>query len=137
MTAAVMPKPKPARFLTSPALISTCSHLPTSFQFFSFPSCLHCCCSLLLAAGAHLPLRGPNSGALLCSAVSEGDLALLRRMLHAGADPNIGDYDKRTALHVAAADCNLPVVSAWRRGLFRWVLRGLWVSSGLGDWTTA
>jgi hypothetical protein len=37
---------------------------------------------------------------------------LLRRMLHAGADPNMGDYDKRTALHIAAADCNLPVVSA-------------------------
>jgi hypothetical protein len=37
---------------------------------------------------------------------------LLRRMLHAGADPNIGDYDKRTALQIAAADCNLPVVSA-------------------------
>jgi ankyrin repeat protein len=56
-------------------------------------------------------MRGAQAAALLCSAVSVGDLALLRRLLHAGADPNTGDYDKRTALHIAAADCNLPVVS--------------------------
>jgi hypothetical protein len=75
------------------------------------PSCCCCLCSLLLTVGGHLPMRGAQSAALLCGAVSEGDLAQLRRLLHAGADPNLGDYDKRTALHIAAADCNLPVVS--------------------------
>jgi hypothetical protein len=94
-----------------------------------------------------LPLV-PEFLGFLCSAVSEGDLALLRRMLHAGADPNIGDYDKRTALHVAAADCNLPVVSARGRGLgpavvcvtgSECVLRGLWGQQGVGacDWASA
>ena len=69
-------------------------------------------------------------------------------MLHAGADPNIGDYDKRTALHIAAADCNLPVVSARGRGLgpavvcvtgSECVLRALWGQQGVGacDWASA
>jgi hypothetical protein len=47
----------------------------------------------------------------LCTAVFDGDMPLLRRLLHAGASPNVGDYDKRTALHIAAADGNLPAVS--------------------------
>jgi ankyrin repeat protein len=46
----------------------------------------------------------------LCTAVYDGDMPLLRRLLHAGANPNAGDYDKRTALHIAAADGNLPAV---------------------------
>jgi ankyrin repeat protein len=36
--------------------------------------------------------------------------ALCSRLLKAGADVNAYDYDHRTALHVAAADCNMPVV---------------------------
>ena len=47
---------------------------------------------------------------LLCAAVFEGDLKLLRRLLRAGADVNAGDYDQRTALHVAAAEGNLAAV---------------------------
>jgi hypothetical protein len=56
-----------------------------------------------------------RQAALLCSAVSEGDLQLLKRLLAAGANPNAGDYDKRRPLHIAAADGNLPAVR--RRGL--------------------
>jgi ankyrin repeat protein len=33
-----------------------------------------------------------------------------RRLLRCGADVNAGDYDARTALHVAAADGNLAAV---------------------------
>jgi ankyrin repeat protein len=54
-----------------------------------------------------------RQAALLCSAVSEGDLQLLKRLLAAGANPNAGDYDKRRPLHIAAADGNLPAVSRW------------------------
>ncbi len=47
----------------------------------------------------------------LCTAVFEGDLPLLRRLLRAGALPDECDYDKRTALHIAAAEGNLLAVS--------------------------
>jgi hypothetical protein len=50
----------------------------------------------------------------LCTAVYDGDMPLLRRLLRAGANPDAGDYDKRTPLHIAAAEGNLPAVSAAR-----------------------
>lgn len=46
----------------------------------------------------------------LCTAVFEGDLPLLRRLLSAGASADVCDYDKRTALHIAAAEGNLAAV---------------------------
>lgn len=72
-------------------------------------------CRLLLRAGARLQMSEVRQAALLCSAVSEGDLQLLRRLLAAGANPNAGDYDKRRPLHIAAADGNLPAVRAMER----------------------
>ena len=46
----------------------------------------------------------------LCRAVYDGDTRLLRRLLHAGVGSNCFDYDRRTALHVAAAEGNLAAV---------------------------
>ena len=46
----------------------------------------------------------------LCQCIFEGDMALMRRYIRAGVDINVGDYDQRTALHVAAAEANLPAV---------------------------
>lgn len=51
-----------------------------------------------------------EAASLLCTCVYSGDLPLLRRLLRAGVDPDCGDYDRRTALHVAAAESNLPAV---------------------------
>ncbi|CAL5221935.1 g4209 [Coccomyxa viridis] len=45
-------------------------------------------------------------GAQLCTCVFEGNLPLLRRLIRAGAAADAGDYDKRTALHIAAAEGN-------------------------------
>jgi hypothetical protein len=59
------------------------------------------------------------TAAQLCTAVFDGDMPLLRRLLHAGANANAGDYDKRTALHIAAADGNLPAVSCTHVPLLR------------------
>lgn len=47
----------------------------------------------------------------LCQCIFEGDMALMRRYIKAGVDIDIGDYDQRTALHVAAAEANLPAVT--------------------------
>lgn len=47
---------------------------------------------------------------LLCEAASRGDLERLERLLEAGIGANLGDYDGRTPLHLAAAAGNLRVV---------------------------
>lgn len=41
---------------------------------------------------------------LLCEAVFNGDLALLRRLLRAGAPAGAQDYDARSPLHIAACE---------------------------------
>ena len=48
----------------------------------------------------------------LCQCIFTGDMALMRRYIKAGVDINMGDYDQRTPLHIAAAEINLPAV--WR-----------------------
>ena len=64
----------------------------------------------LRKAKARLGCEGMKEGNMLCTVVHESDLKLLRRLLRAGANPNAGDYDGRTALHVAASEGNLPAV---------------------------
>ncbi len=51
--------------------------------------------------------------AQLCTCVFEGNLPLLRRLIRAGAAADAGDYDKRTALHIAAAEGNTAAVGPW------------------------
>jgi ankyrin repeat protein len=48
---------------------------------------------------------------LLCKATYEGKLDRLSNLLRAGCAADAHDYDGQTALHVAAADSNLPAVS--------------------------
>lgn len=59
---------------------------------------------LLRAHGAELKLNAHRQGMYLCQAASVGDLPLISRYLAAGVDPNTSDYDRRTALHIAAAE---------------------------------
>jgi len=47
---------------------------------------------------------------LLCYAASVGNLENIKSLLAVGANINIGDYDNRTALHVACGQDNLEVV---------------------------
>ena len=43
-------------------------------------------------------------------AAGEGNLTQVRRLIENGVDPNLGDYDRRTALHLAAAEGHDKVV---------------------------
>jgi ankyrin repeat protein len=65
----------------------------------------------LLEAGATLPLSKVELATKLCSLVMEGQEELLQLYISAGADLNVGDYDKRTPLHIAASEGNLAMVS--------------------------
>lgn len=46
----------------------------------------------------------------LCDAAYAGDVARLRTYVAEGLDPNQGDYDRRTALHLAASEGQLDAV---------------------------
>jgi len=47
---------------------------------------------------------------LLCAAASSGDLKGIQMILDSGGNPNSGDYDHRTPLHLASAEGHLEVV---------------------------
>lgn len=47
---------------------------------------------------------------LLLSSASKGDVAGVKQLLDEGASINSSDYDKRTALHLAASEGHVPVV---------------------------
>jgi 60kDa lysophospholipase len=46
----------------------------------------------------------------MCNAASLGDLSTLRRLIDVGVDPSLGDYDRRTPLHLAAAGGHVDAV---------------------------
>jgi len=55
-----------------------------------------------------------NAGAVvaekLCRAATQGDMKTLKKLVEAKCDINLGDYDGRTALHLAAASGDVEVV---------------------------
>ena len=67
-----------------------------------------------------LGMENVDAAAQLCSCVFAGNVPMLRQLLKAGADPNSSDYDKRTALHISAADGNLAAVSLPAFVSIRW-----------------
>lgn len=65
---------------------------------------------LLLAHGAKLCMPESLAASILCQAVFDGDMVLLRRLLQAGIQVDAADYDKRTAAHIAAAESNAAAI---------------------------
>ena len=61
----------------------------------------------LLAKGAKLCMEESLAASVLDQAVFDGDILLLRRLLKAKIQVDASDYDKRTAVHLAAAEGNL------------------------------
>ena len=51
------------------------------------------------------------SSTALCDAAARGDVAVLQAIADAGGDVNLGDYDRRTAMHLAASEGLLEVVT--------------------------
>jgi len=54
--------------------------------------------------------RGVDSAVHLCAAGARGDVNELRRLVASGCDPNRSDYDRRTALHLAASEGQMGAV---------------------------
>eukprot|EP00931_Biecheleriopsis_adriatica_P088211 TRINITY_DN62583_c0_g1_i1.p1 TRINITY_DN62583_c0_g1~~TRINITY_DN62583_c0_g1_i1.p1 ORF type:complete len:594 (+),score=146.46 TRINITY_DN62583_c0_g1_i1:120-1901(+) len=53
--------------------------------------------------------KGPGVGDL-CAAAVAGNIGEIRKIINSGVKVDKGDYDKRTALHLACAEGKLPVV---------------------------
>ena len=66
--------------------------------------------NLLFEYGAQLCMRESLAASVLCQAVFDGDILLLKRLLRAGIQVNAADYDKRTAAHIAAAEGNVAAI---------------------------
>ncbi|XRB09682.1 potassium channel skor [Pycnococcus provasolii] len=64
--------------------------------------------TFLQQRGAVMDLE--DAGNKLCDCAARGDLAALKRFVESGVDPNAADYDKRTALHLAASNNRADVV---------------------------
>jgi ankyrin repeat protein len=63
-------------------------------------------------SGAVWHLSTVETAAELCAAVFAMNLPLLQRFLKAGARPDAGDYDERTAAHIAACENSLAALKA-------------------------
>ena len=67
--------------------------------------------------GKELGVSDSDLSGLLCTAVLDNDLELLKLFAAAaGSKLNSGDYDKRTALHIAAAEGNVPAIEILTSG---------------------
>ena len=65
---------------------------------------------ITVLAGSNAKLDIANPELVLCSAAASGDLTQVKRLVEFGVDPNIGDYDKRTPIHVSSAEGHEKVV---------------------------
>lgn len=65
---------------------------------------------MLRKEGAELMLGVTAAASHLCSLALDGKASRLELYLRCGANPDSADHDSRTALHVAAAEGNLPCV---------------------------
>ena len=65
---------------------------------------------LLFEYGAELCMKESLAASVLCQAVFDGDILLLKRLLNAGIQVDAADYDKRTAAHIAAAEGNVAAI---------------------------
>ena len=67
---------------------------------------------LLRGAGAATDLDGSDhaQGERLCKCAAKGDLASIRKLVSARASVDACDYDRRSALHLAAAEGHVDVV---------------------------
>ena len=66
--------------------------------------------ALLFEYGAKLCLSESQAASILCQAVFDGNILLIKRLLKAGINVNACDYDKRNAAHISAAEGNLPAL---------------------------
>lgn len=65
---------------------------------------------ILFSLGGELLFDEETASAQLCEHARKGDLERIKALLSSGCSPIAADYDKRTALHVAASEGNNTIV---------------------------
>ena len=91
----------------------------------------HLVISVLAAARASLDMASPELA--LCTAAAQGDLLQVKRFIDFGVNPNSGDYDLRTALHVSAAEGHEQVVELLLQAQANPNIKDRWGGSPLQD----
>ncbi|GAB5366777.1 hypothetical protein AAMO2058_001172400 [Amorphochlora amoebiformis] len=87
--------------------------------------------TFLISKAAQLKLKNP--GEYLCNAAFFGNHLLIERLARAGTDMNAGDYDKRTALHLACAEGKQAVVEVLIKGKASMFIKDRWGQSPLDE----
>lgn len=62
------------------------------------------CALILRERGAQLRHSDQDLACMLCQAVLDDDMEMIKRLIDNGGDPSVCDYDNRTALHLAASE---------------------------------
>lgn len=65
---------------------------------------------ILLKAGAQLCIEESLISSMLCQTIYHGNMSRLKKLLKAKINVDAVDYDKRAAVHIAAAEGNLPAL---------------------------
>lgn len=88
---------------------------------------------VLLKQNASLCMGVGLAASTLCQAVFDGDVLQLRRLLKAGIQVNAGDYDKRTAAHIAASEGNIAALKVLVEYGADLLAKDRWNSSPIDD----
>lgn len=89
--------------------------------------------NLLFKHGAQLCMPESLAASVLCQAVFDGDMMMLRRLIRAGIEVNAADYDKRTAAHIAAAEGNIAAIRVLAEHGADLTLRDRWKNTVLQE----
>jgi hypothetical protein len=81
-----------------PARSWTCPQNSSSLPLVQLSTVTTPCLPPVPHPASRLGLDALEEASLLCTCVTNHDLRLLRRLLHAGANANAGNFDRRTAL---------------------------------------
>ena len=88
---------------------------------------------IIIENGGELCMEEATAASVLCQTVFNGDTLLLKRLLKAKIQVNAGDYDRRTAVHIAAAEGNLVALKVLVEGGADLSVKDRWYNTAMDE----